>query len=63
MEEIKNAMYIYIVKLLGAQVKLYKENLDSMIHHMTNDIVDKEKSALDLFITNIDNLVRKLLAC
>lgn len=49
--------YFHCGTLLGAQMKLYKEDIDSMIYHMTNDIVNKEKSALDDFIMNMDQLV------
>lgn len=42
---------------LDKQMKLCKEDIDSIISHMSNDIVNKEKSALDEFVININNSV------
>lgn len=49
--------YFYCDIFSDAQMKRFKEDIDSTIYHMTNDIVNKEKSALDNFITNMDELV------
>ncbi|XP_014468318.1 PREDICTED: bipolar kinesin KRP-130-like isoform X2 [Dinoponera quadriceps] len=65
-QEIENNISLYAQELtqfctsmksdIGAQMEQCKEDIDSMIYHMTNDIVNKEKSAVDNFITNMDTL-------
>lgn len=45
---------------LDSQVKLFKKDIDSLIDHMSNDIVNKEQSAVDEFRKNINNSVSYL---
>ncbi|KAH0953690.1 hypothetical protein HN011_005552 [Eciton burchellii] len=40
---------------IDMQMKHFKEDTDSMINHISNDIVNKEKSAIDKFTKNLDN--------
>ncbi|KAM0732655.1 Kinesin-like protein Klp61F [Formica fusca] len=40
---------------IDSQVKLFKKDIDSLIDHMSNDIVNKEQSAVDEFRKNINN--------
>lgn len=44
---------------LDLQMKQIKEDADSMIDHMSNDILNKEKLAVDEFVKNIDNSVSR----
>ncbi|XP_024887827.1 kinesin-like protein Klp61F [Temnothorax curvispinosus] len=40
---------------IGSQMELFKKDIDSIIGHMSNDIVNKEKLAIDEFTKNINN--------
>jgi len=42
---------------IDMQMKHFKEDTDSMINHISNDIVNKEKSAINKFTKNLDNSV------
>ncbi|XP_072756938.1 kinesin-like protein Klp61F isoform X1 [Anoplolepis gracilipes] len=39
---------------IDSQVKLFKKDIDSLIHHMSNDIINKEQSIVDEFTKNIN---------
>lgn len=47
---------IYIM-FVDSQIKMFKKDIDSLIHHMSNDIINKEQSAIDEFTKNINNSV------
>ncbi|CAL1688462.1 unnamed protein product [Lasius platythorax] len=40
---------------IDSQVKLFKKDIDLLIHHMSNDIVNKEQLEVDDFTKNINN--------
>ncbi|XP_011875428.1 PREDICTED: bipolar kinesin KRP-130 [Vollenhovia emeryi] len=40
---------------INSQMELFKKDIDSMICHMSNDIINKEKVAIDKFTENINN--------
>jgi len=42
---------------IDVQMKHFKEDTNSMINHISNDIVNKEKSTIDEFTKNLDNSV------
>lgn len=50
----------YWAIFVDSQVKLFKKDIDSLIDHMSNDIVNKEQSAVDEFRKNINNSVSYL---
>ncbi|XP_072751582.1 kinesin-like protein Klp61F isoform X2 [Anoplolepis gracilipes] len=39
---------------IDSQVKLFKKDIDSLIHHVSNDIINKEQSIVDEFTKNIN---------
>ncbi|KAL6443151.1 hypothetical protein ACFW04_002832 [Cataglyphis niger] len=41
---------------IDSQIKLFKEDIDSFIHHMSNDIINKEQLTVDEFRKNTNNL-------
>lgn len=50
----------YWAIFVDSQVKLFKKDIDLLIDHMSNDIVNKEQSAVDEFRKNINNSVSYL---
>lgn len=43
-----------------SQMELFKKDIDSIICHVSNDIVNKEKLVIDEFTQNINNSVSYL---
>ncbi|XP_050448393.1 kinesin-like protein Klp61F [Cataglyphis hispanica] len=41
---------------IDSQIKLFKKDIDSFIHHMSNDIINKEQLTVDEFRKNTNNL-------
>jgi len=54
--DLKDVCTLFSV-FIDVQIKHFKEDTDSMINHISNDIVNKEKSAIDEFTKNLDNSV------
>lgn len=55
--------YVHYTIFTDSQMELFKKDIDSIICHMSNDIVNKEKLAIDEFTQNINNSVSYLCIC
>ncbi|XP_012540169.1 kinesin-like protein Klp61F [Monomorium pharaonis] len=64
-QDVENNVAAYTRKFMGfctsmkngidSQMELFKKDIDSIICHMSSDIIDKEKLAIDEFTKNINN--------
>jgi len=55
-----NVEYVHYI-FTDSQMELFKRDIDSIICHMSNDIVNKQKLVIDEFTKNIHNSVSYLL--
>ncbi|XP_072752743.1 uncharacterized protein [Anoplolepis gracilipes] len=45
----------FCTSMKNSQVKLFKKDIDSLIYHLSNDIINKEQSIVDKITKNIKN--------
>jgi len=53
-----NVEYIYYTDTFAdSRMELFKKDIDALVYHMSNDIVNKQKLATDEIMNNIHNSV------